>query len=134
MNHPLPETGPDRQFQSHVADGHLWIQHCSDCGGAIFHPRVLCPHCGSLALEWRRASGRGTVYSRADLIQKPKPGETEPRHHALVLVDLDEGPRMMSRLPDVAPEEIRIGMRVQARIAGDPGEYAVVFDPEEAAE
>ena len=129
----LPQAGPDEAFQSHVADGRLWLQFCTDCDAAVFMPRILCPHCSSLSLEWRPASGRGTIYSLTVLHRRSKPGEPE-RHHALVLVDLDEGPRMMSHLPDAPPEDIRIGMRVRARIEGEDGARAVVFAPEEDME
>jgi len=121
----LTQAGPDQAFQEHVADGRLWLQYCDDCGQAVFMPRILCQHCSSLALQWRPVSGRGTVHSLTVLHQRSKP------NHAIVLVDLDEGPRMMSRLPEVAPEDIRIGMRVQARIDGEDGARAVVFDPAE---
>nr|WP_272214427.1 OB-fold domain-containing protein [Marinicella sp. W31]MDC2880033.1 OB-fold domain-containing protein [Marinicella sp. W31] len=125
----LPASGPDLEFQAHVDNGQLWLQTCQDCDKAIFMPRILCPHCGSLKLAWHPASGLGTVYSRTVLYGRPKPGESRPQRHALVLVDLDEGPRMMSRLPDTDPDDITIGMRVKARIEGDAGAHAVVFDP-----
>ena len=129
----LPETGPDAAFQAHVADGRLWLQHCRDCGDALFYPRVLCPHCASRDLEWRPASGRGRVYSKAVLRVRVKPGDPRPPFHALVLVDLPEGPRLMSRLPGVAPDDIHIGMAVTARIEGEDGEHVVVFEPSEEA-
>lgn len=128
----LPKAGPDKAFQEHVSDGRLWLQYCNDCGEAVFMPRVLCPHCSSLSLDWRPVSGNGTVHTLTVLHQRSKPGQPERQNHAIVLVDLDEGPRMMSRLPEVAPEDIRIGMRVKARIEGKDGERAVVFDPQES--
>ncbi|WP_180901648.1 Zn-ribbon domain-containing OB-fold protein [Martelella soudanensis] len=131
MTDLLPEGGPDRAFQTHVADGRLWLQTCADCDSAIFMPRIICPHCGSLNLAWRPASGLGTVYARTVLHNRPKPGDDRPARHALVLVDLDEGPRMMSRLPDTDPDAIAIGMRVSARITGEAGKHVVVFDPAE---
>lgn len=126
-----PPTGPDQQFQAHVADGRLWLQTCQDCGSAIFMPRILCPHCHSLSLQWAPASGLGTVYTRSVLHRRPKPGDDRPTEHAIVLVDLDEGPRIMSRLPDTPAADIHIGMRVRARIAGEDGARVVLFDPEE---
>ncbi|WP_243612484.1 Zn-ribbon domain-containing OB-fold protein [Shimia aestuarii] len=127
-----PASGPDHEFQTHVADGKLWLQHCKDCDTAIFMPRVLCPSCASLALEWRPASGLGTIYSQATLRPRAKPGAPERPPHSVVLVDLDEGPRMMSHLPGVSPEDIHIGMRVRARIDGDTGSHLVAFFPEES--
>lgn len=129
MTAQLPASGPDLEFQTHVGDGRLWLQTCEACGKAIFMPRILCPHCGSLKLAWHPASGLGTVCSRTVLHSRPKPGDSRPARHALVLVDLDEGPRMMSRLPDTDPDDIAIGMRVKARIEGDPGAHVITFEP-----
>lgn len=126
-------TGPDAGFQARVADGRLWLQHCRACARAVFYPRVLCPVCHSTALEWRPASGRGRIYSRTTILSRPTAGQTEPGRHVIVLVDLDEGPRMMSHLPDTPPDTIAIGMRVRARITGEPGQHAVVFAPEKVA-
>lgn len=133
MTDTLPAQGPDRAFQDHVADGHLWLQRCADCGDHIFHPRILCPHCGSTHLDWTRASGLGTIHSRAAIVRRPKEGQTEPQKHCLVLVDLDEGPRMMSHLPDTPADAVTIGLRVRARVTGDE-ERAIVFDPVEPVE
>ena len=132
MIYGAPEQGPDAAFQEHVADGHLWIQRCAACGAAVFHPRCLCPECGSGNLDWQRASGRGTVYSCTVLLKRPREGESTPQQHCLVLVTLEEGPRLMSRLPDTPVDQIHIGMAVQARITGEEGSRAVVFDPVEA--
>ncbi|TNB49395.1 DNA-binding protein [Martelella lutilitoris] len=129
MTAQLPASGPDLEFQAHVEDGRLWLQTCAACQTTIFMPRIICPHCGSLRLAWHPASGLGTVYSRTVLHGRPKPGDTRPSRHALVLVDLDEGPRMMSRLPGTDPDDITIGMRVKARIEGETGARFVVFDP-----
>lgn len=126
------ETGPDLAFQKHISDGHLWLQTCKSCSIAMFMPRILCPHCASRDLEWGPATGGGTIYSRAVTHRRPKPGQESPANQAIVLIDLDEGPRMMSHLPNTAAEDIHIGMRVRARIEGQEGERAVVFDPEEA--
>jgi hypothetical protein len=79
----------------------------------VFYPRVLCPHCGSERLEWVAPSGRGTVYSTTIVRRKPADGGD----YNVCLVDLAEGPRMLSRVAGVAPEEVRIGMAVKARIA-----------------
>lgn len=131
MSGALAEVGPDLEFQTRVADGRLWFQHCCDCENTIFYPRVLCNRCSSTSLEWRPATGQGTVYSKAVLRRRSRPDDTNPTYHAIILVDLDEGPRIMSRLPDLAPEDIHIGMRVRARIEGDADKHVVVFDPDE---
>jgi len=126
-------TGPDAGFQARIADGRLWLQHCRACARAVFYPRVLCPTCHSTELEWRPASGWGQVYSRTSILSRPAAGQTEPGQHVIVLVDLDEGPRMMSHLPDTPPDAVTIGMRVRARITGEADQHAVVFTPEKVA-
>lgn len=126
-------TGPDAGFQSRVTDGRLWLQHCRACAWAVFYPRVLCPNCHSTVLEWRPASGLGHVHSRSTILSRPADGQTEPGRHVIILVDLDEGPRMMSHLPDTPPDTIAIGTRVRARIAGEAGKHVVLFTPEGAA-
>lgn len=123
-----PATGPDAAFRQHLECGRFMLQHCADCGASVFQPRILCPACGSARLEWRPASGRGHIHSRAVLKRRPEKGGD----HAIVLVDLAEGVRMMSRLPDTPPEEIAIGMPVRARILAQEGGPVVVFDPDTA--
>lgn len=70
------------------------------------------------------ASGNATVY--ATTVNHPKPPLPA---YSVVLVDLDEGPRMMSRVEGIAPEAVRIGMKLKARIAKEGDQHLVVFDP-----
>lgn len=92
---------PAEVFAEHCARGELAYQ--LDAGGRpVFYPRVG-------ELEWRVSEGRGTVYATTTVRRR---GE-DP--HDVSLVDLDEGFRMMSRVVGVAPEDVRIGMRVVVR-------------------
>ncbi|GGH60166.1 hypothetical protein GCM10010975_22600 [Comamonas phosphati] len=99
----------DQRYFGALAEGRFEIPRCNSCGRFHFYPRVLCPHCGSQALEWRTPSGRGVVYS-VTIVRKGGDDYT------VVLVDLDEGPRLMSRVVGLPVEQVRIGMAVQARI------------------
>jgi uncharacterized OB-fold protein len=117
------ETGPDLVYREALEAGRFQIQHCKNCGRHVFYPRVLCNHCGAAALEWVAASGRATVYSTTVVRRKPDAGGDIN----IVLVDLDEGVRMMSRVEGLAPEQVRIGMAVTARIIADAGQPLVVF-------
>lgn len=92
-------------------------------GRCFFPPRVASPQRGE-AWEWVKASGRGTVYSTS--VIRPKPPEAA---YNIVLVELDEGPRLMSRVEGVAPEQVVIGMRVVARIERSGAEPVLLFDP-----
>lgn len=126
MPEAAPETGPDAVFRRHLEAGEFALQQCHDCGIWVFQPRVLCPACGSGRLDWQPVSGRGRIHSRAVLKQRPEKGGDR----AIVLVDLAEGPRMMSRLPDTPAQDIVIGMAVRARILRQDDGPVVVFDPD----
>lgn len=116
-----------RQYQTALEQGRFMIQQCRDCGRYVFYPRVLCNHCGSTQLKWVEASGRGTVYSTSIVRQKPEQGED----YNIALIDLEEGPRMMSRVVDVAPEKVKIGMKVSAHVSVIDGIPAVIFSSKE---
>ncbi len=118
-------SGPDAQYYAYLKAGSLHIQRCGACERFIFYPRILCPHCGGADLEWRQASGRGTVYATTVIRRRPEQGPA----YNLCLVDLNEGIRLTSRVEGLAPEDVAIGMPVQARIAEQDGEPIVVFDP-----
>jgi len=119
--------GPDAVFAAKLAEGVFEIQKCNGCGTYVFHPRVICPACGSAALEWVAPSGQGTIYARTVVRRKPERGGD----YNVVLVDLAEGVRMMSRVDGIANDEIAAGLKVTATIGeGSNGEPAVVFRPE----
>ena len=98
-------------FAEHAGRGELAYQVAPD-GSAVFPPRLAQPGTGA-PLEWRVSAGTGTIYA-ATVIRKR---DAEPR--SLVLIDLDEGFRMMSRVDGVAPEDVAIGDRVQVRFDGE---------------
>lgn len=103
------------------------IQRSRSTGRHVFYPRVAEPVTGKRDLEWVEASGGGSVYSVT--IVRKRPPETD---YNVALVDLDEGPRLMSRIDDVAPEGVKIGMRVTAKIIKGETAPMVVFTPEKA--
>lgn len=117
--------GPLRIYQEALAGGRFIIQQCRDCGGHVFYPRVLCKHCGSPELKWVEPTGRGTVYSTS--VVRPREGAA----YNVALIELEEGPRLMSRVVDVAPEKVRIGMKVSAHVSVIDGEPAVIFSTKE---
>ncbi len=117
--------GADAIYRQGLEAGEFNIQRCEECGSHVFYPRVLCPDCGSPRLGWVRASGRGTVYSTAVIRQRPERGPD----YNIAIVELAEGPRMMSRVDGLAAEDVKIGLAVEARIAELDGNLAIVFDP-----
>ena len=115
---PHIAPGPDRIFQDALARGEFTLQRCTGCSSHVFYPRHLCPECGSSRLDWVTASGRGTVYSTTVVRQRPEAGGNKN----LCVVELAEGPRLMSRVEGVPAEDVKIGMAVAAEIAGDGAE------------
>lgn len=107
-----------------LSQGRFMIQRSRSSGRHVFYPRIAEPLTGATDLEWVPASGNGTVY--AATVNYLRPSATD---YSIVLVDLDEGVRMMSRVEGVPPADVRIGMRVVARIALDGQNHIVVFDP-----
>ena len=118
--------GAESSYQEFLAKGEFRIQRCNHCSGHVFYPRYLCPDCGSSSLSWIKPSGAGTVYSTTVMRRKAESGGD----YNVCLVQLDEGPRLISRIEGVPPAEVRIGMKVAARVTGggDEGLF-VVFDP-----
>ena len=118
-------AGPEQQFHEALARGQFQIQHCTDCEKYVFYPRVVCPYCGGTRLSWVRPSGLGTIYSVSIVRKKPADGGD----YNVVLVELLEGVRMMSRVEGIANEDVTIGMRVQFEIRQENGKPIVVFVP-----
>jgi len=86
-------AGPEKTYFDALAEGRFMLQRCAACERWVFYPRVLCPHCGARALEWREASGRGVVYATSVVRRRADDGGD----HNVALIDLAEGPRLMSR-------------------------------------
>lgn len=85
-------------------------QRCMTCDAVQFPPRSACSACRGLDLAMQRFSGRGTVFSFAEVAQAPK-GFSGP--YMVALIDLEEGVRVTAQLTDVEPEDVEIGMPVE---------------------
>lgn len=116
--------GPEQVWRGHLADGKFMIQRSVSTGAYVFYPRPFVPGTGETDLEWVEASGEGTVYATTVNRRSPEKGGT----FNLALIDLAEGPRMLSRVVDIAPEDVAIGMTVRARIEELNGGPAVVWE------
>ncbi|GBD12944.1 hypothetical protein HRbin24_00965 [bacterium HR24] len=112
---PLPQpTETSRPFWEGARRGELRLQRCRSCGEYVFYPRSLCPHCLSPELGWTTASGRGHVYTYTVVRRPAHPGFRDEVPYVLAIVELEEGPRLTTNIVGVAPEEVRIGMPVEA--------------------
>ena len=125
QHNPYTGLGPSQVYREALAKGDFRIQQCNGCGKHQFYPRALCKYCGGTDLQWVSVSGQGTVYSTSVVRQKPEDGPD----YNVALVDLAEGPRMLTRVVEIAPEAIRIGMRVNGFFGEIDGESAYLFRP-----
>ena len=117
-------THPEKEFHAFVAEGKFMIQRSRSSGRYVFYPRIAEPGTGVMDLEWVQPSGCGTVYSVT--IVRPRPPAVP---YNVVLIDLEEGPRIMSRVDGIAPDNVHIGMAVQVRIINEDGKPLIVFVP-----
>lgn len=111
---PLP--APDRTqrpFYEAAARGELRYQRCPACDHAQFYPRAACTACGGDP-EWAIASGRGTVHTFTVVRQNFMAPFADELPYVVAMVELEEGVRMMTNVTDCAPEEVRIGLVVEA--------------------
>ena len=122
-------TSPLGVYLEHLAKGELAYQFSPEANAAVFYPRVICPFTGSDNLQWRVSNGMGTVH--ATTVVYPQKGEP----YNVALIDVDEGFRMMSRVEDMAPLDVRIGTRVKFRVhaaEGDEPPYPVFMPVQDA--
>ncbi|MDZ7675821.1 MAG: Zn-ribbon domain-containing OB-fold protein [Acidimicrobiales bacterium] len=119
-----PSMSPDTQFFWDGLEEHkLLIQRCADCGELRHPPRPMCPSCSSLAWDTVEASGRGTVHS---FVMPQHPQDPFVEHPYIVaLVDLEEGPRLVSNLREINFEDASIGMPVEVFFETFDGELVL---------
>lgn len=114
---------PAGAYRRYLECGSLGFQRCAECGAAVFYPRVICPVCGGADLAWETSSGRGVVYATTAVYRR----DADP--YNVVLVDLEEGFRMMSRVEGVPAERVEVGTRVSLRVDREGDDPVPVFVP-----
>ena len=126
---PNAAISPLAAYIEHLERGELAYQFSPSANAAVFYPRLIAPKTGAADLEWRISQGLGTVH--ATTVVHPQQGAP----YNVALIDMDEGFRLMSRVEDIAPTTVKIGMRVQVRVhpkEGDEPPYPV-FTPAQDA-
>ena len=128
-----PSMTADTQFfWDGAKSGRLLIQRCGGCGVLRHPPRPMCPNCHSLDWDVVEASGRGAVYSFVMPRHPQMPFFDEG--YIVVLVELEEGIRLVSNLVDVGADDVSIGMPVQVRFDAFDGDVVLpVFVPQVTA-
>jgi len=123
---PTPET---EHFWQGTAAGELRLQRCGACEQVYFPPRPFCPACASRDVEVFRASGRATLYSYV-INHRPGPGFDAP--HSIAVVQLEEGPRMMTNVVGCpqTPEALELDMPLEVTFEKMSDEIALpLFQP-----
>jgi len=111
---PLPVlTGLHGEFYAWCRDRELRFQRCTSCGRYRHVPRDICAHCSSMEWEWARSGGRGTVFTWTEVVRALHPAFADATPYAPVVVEMEEGVRLLSRVVDCAPDELAIGMAVE---------------------
>jgi hypothetical protein len=133
VRHPRPGlTHDNRFFWDGLAAGKLLIQRCASCRRLQHPPAPMCPECHGFEMDAIEASGCGTIHSFVVAHHPPVPPFDYP--NVIVLVDLEEGTRLVSRLVGVDPDAVRIGMPVRVDFETvDEGLALHVFRPAEAS-
>ena len=111
----LPAPDDDTlPFWDAARTGRLLIKRCLDCGHPFFYPRPFCPTCWSERVEWEEASGRASLYTWSVVHVNDLPPFDERVPYVAAVVDLDEGPRMMTNVVQCAFDELVAGMPLEA--------------------
>jgi uncharacterized OB-fold protein len=110
---PLPTIDSDsKAYWEAAREGYLALPYCQSCNQYFFYPRAICPNCQSDQVEMKRASGKGTIYSYTVVRRHPNPAFNARVPYAVGLIDLAEGPRMLSAIR-AEVSEVKIGAAVE---------------------
>ena len=109
----LPTTDVETQpYWDGLKQGKFLIRHCNACGHDYFYPRPFCPACWSDDVAWKEASGRGTLYTYSVVHANDLPPFNERVPYVAAVVQLEEGPRVMTNVEGVPFDELRADMAV----------------------
>lgn len=130
----LPEVDEfSRTYWAAAAEGRLLLRRCGavGCGRVHHYPREFCPYCWSEDVRWEEASGRATLYTWSVVHRNDLPPFGERTPYVAAVVDLVEGPRMMSEVVEwgEGDGELRVGMGLEVVFREDGGFVVPVFRP-----
>lgn len=101
---PTPET---KKYWEAAKQRILLVQRCDDCGTHYFYPRRFCPECLSDRVIWLESSGRGRLHTFV-INHRPPRGFPAAGPFVIGIVELDEGPRLMTNIVDIEPDPAKI--------------------------
>ena len=122
---PPPVISETKPFWDATKAHRLVLPRCLRCSFVIWYPRQFCPECGHGAVEWFEASGQGSIYSFT-IVRRGEGAYRDTAQYVLALVELQEGPRVLTNLLECNPDQLRIGQPVQAVVC-DAGDAAALL-------
>jgi uncharacterized OB-fold protein len=112
---PLPAPSPlSSPYWAGLSEGRVRLQQCGACGECIFYPRPHCPACLSQSLDWVTATGRGKVYSFTIVRRAMNPAFSPDVPYVYAIVELEEGPRLITNVVGCPVDDVRVDMPVKA--------------------
>ena len=132
---PAPITAPlSEPFWEGTRNGELRLQRCGSCSRFVWTPQYACPDCLSEDYEWVACSGRGVVYSYTVVHRSIDPSRFEAPY-VLAVVQLEEGPHLLTNIVGCEPEAVQVDMPVELRFERIDDEFTVYpFAPREVQE
>ncbi len=128
---PQQESTEARPYWEATRSRRLVLPWCTSCERPFWYPRAACPGCLGSDIEWREASGNGTVYAVSVQHNAALPQFKELVPYVVALVELEEGVRFMSNIVNTDPTGVAVGQPV--RLSWDPiedGRAIAVFEPD----
>lgn len=111
---PLPDiTDSTRPYWDGCKAKKLLLPKCKTCGKTFFFPNHFCPTCLSEDLAWIESSGKGAVHTFTIIWRPPSDAFAADVPYVVAIIDLEEGPRMMSNIIGIPPDQVRVGMPVK---------------------
>lgn len=110
---PRPADAITDIFWDHTKQGELIMPYCPRCAEYFWYPRQYCPNCLLPDWEWRKVSGKGKVYTYTLVRQPGNPAFADDVPYPYCIIQLDEGPRLISNVVGIDPLEVKCEMRVE---------------------
>ena len=124
---PKPDELDLDFYHAIVKQGSLCVQRCSACGAHTHPPRYYCPACSSGRFTFAPVSGRGTVYSYTVSHMSVEPAWQAHLPFVTLVVELDEGPRIVASARGLRPEDVRLGMPVHVITEAKSADFAIFW-------
>ena len=132
---PLPEADEEsREFYEGARRHQLMLMRCKACGAWRLPSRPRCQDCWATETDWVPASGNGKLYSFGIMHQKLHPQFAERTPYQFAIVELDEGPRLVTNVVGIPDEDVRVDMPVTVVFDDVADDTTIIrFTPREAA-